>query len=454
MRALTAYRVEEELGPLDPPLQARYAFQAPDRMRFELDTGQRTIRIAQHAFTRRPGEEEWRIRTGSALDVPDHIWDYPDPVAVREVGVADIDGVATRVVAFFLRANDHPVWYRLWMDEDRLVRRAEMRASGHFMDHRYLAFDEPVDIHRPVGPLAIVVHEWLGARPGWRIAATSLRTVSYGATLLALGVVVFLGWITDVRLAGRRRPRQIAAAAAGTGIVAMLLTLPVQIAAGHGTAAIALPHRWRALLAGQTGLEAVLVGAGLLVVLASVPRWPRRISRWGAVLGGIVAAGAFVVAGHSLTAEPGWLAAVANVVHLIAAAVWFGLVVLLAVGLATWGDDDAEAAAVTIARSSAAALWSVAVLLPAGVALAVAHGRSLDRLVAAPYGWTLAAKIAVVAGVVAIGAYNNRRLVPAVRRGSEPALHRLRTAVRIEAVILVGVLVLTAVLVALPLPPP
>ena len=44
---------------------------------------------------------------------------------------------------------ERPYWYRLWVDSDGLVRRAEMRGPGHFMDHQYRDFDTPVQIEPP-----------------------------------------------------------------------------------------------------------------------------------------------------------------------------------------------------------------------------------------------------------------------------------------------------------------
>jgi hypothetical protein len=46
---------------------------------------------------------------------------------------------------------DLPVWFRLWIDSGGLVHRAEMRAPGHFMDHRYYGFDAPIAIRPPKG---------------------------------------------------------------------------------------------------------------------------------------------------------------------------------------------------------------------------------------------------------------------------------------------------------------
>lgn len=44
-----------------------------------------------------------------------------------------------------------PAWFRLWVGQrDGLVRRPEMLAEGHLMDHRYVGFDEPLDLRPPI----------------------------------------------------------------------------------------------------------------------------------------------------------------------------------------------------------------------------------------------------------------------------------------------------------------
>lgn len=38
------------------------------------------------------------------------------------------------------------IWFRLWIDDEGLVRRAEVRAQGHVMDHTYSEFNSPIEI--------------------------------------------------------------------------------------------------------------------------------------------------------------------------------------------------------------------------------------------------------------------------------------------------------------------
>jgi hypothetical protein len=57
-------------------------------------------------------------------------------------------------VSFFAGHGDdpEPVWFTLWVDRrtDRVLR-SQMWAPNHFMDDRYYAFNQPVDIPRPHG---------------------------------------------------------------------------------------------------------------------------------------------------------------------------------------------------------------------------------------------------------------------------------------------------------------
>jgi hypothetical protein len=71
-------------------------------------------------------------------------------VGAHVVGAEIVDGVETHVLTFFLYLPQTPVWFRLWSDTTGLVRRASMRAQGHFMDHRYTDFDAGVSIEPPM----------------------------------------------------------------------------------------------------------------------------------------------------------------------------------------------------------------------------------------------------------------------------------------------------------------
>ncbi len=150
MDELDSLRYEETFGPADPPIRSDAALVAPDRLRFEVHPFDRTtIRIGDVTY-RREGDEPWTVSRGPKVSVPSYIWDYSGKTGVRIVDEQQVDGTPTEVVSFFvLVGDDLPIWYRLWVDADGLVRRAQMRAQGHFMDHRYFDLDAPISIAPP-----------------------------------------------------------------------------------------------------------------------------------------------------------------------------------------------------------------------------------------------------------------------------------------------------------------
>ena len=101
----------------------------------------------------REGNGVWKIERGApAVPVPMYIWDSFRPYQdVRILGRATLGGVRTTEIAFAGGTSDLPVWFRLWVDTKGLVHRAEMRAPGHFMNHRYYDYDAPITIEPPKG---------------------------------------------------------------------------------------------------------------------------------------------------------------------------------------------------------------------------------------------------------------------------------------------------------------
>ena len=156
MGALTSYRLQEDLtSGLGTTVHATYAFAAPNS--FESDVEQqgstfRTVWIGDTRYTRE-GNGPWKIERGApAVPVPTYIWDSFRPYQdVRILGRTSLDGVRTTEIAFAGGSSDLPVWFRLWVDASGLVHQAEMRAPGHFMDHRYYDFDAPITIEPPEG---------------------------------------------------------------------------------------------------------------------------------------------------------------------------------------------------------------------------------------------------------------------------------------------------------------
>src|SRR5262249_20868898 len=147
-----------------------------------------------------------------------------------------------------------------------------------------------------------------------------------------------------------------------------------------------------------------------------------RRSRWrdaGAAVGALAAA--FAVgcsSGHAATAQPQWLSLLAISIHAAAIAYWLGALWPLAT-LAR-AAPPAEAAAI-LRRFSRFAVGLVALLLAAGILLALLHVAHPDDLYLTAYGRLLLLKVLLVALLLGIALFNQRQLTPALRRGHRQA---------------------------------
>ncbi len=158
--------------------------------------------------------------------------------------------------------------------------------------------------------------------------------------------------------------------------------------------------------------------AGCIVVLRGIQdRAGRGPGRWrwilpvGAILG-LALVSTVSLAGHAPAGvAPAW-GLTLDVFHLVAASVWSGGLVLLAVVLirpdAPEGQPD-DLARVT-RMVSACALGAVAVVVATGTLQSIRQVGSIYALVNTPYGRILIVKIILVIGMIALGAIS-RRLV-------------------------------------------
>lgn len=280
------------------------------------------------------------------------------------------------------------------------------------------------------------------------VLAAALRYLRYLGTLAAVGSLVFLLLVCPKSLSIDRREVRLAASAVGLGLLATLLAIPAHAVYLTGDlAASADAGTLAAVARSGFGMSAAVGLAGLALVGLSLRRMGAPLSVGAGAGGAVLALGAFLLTGHTVTAEPRALSLGADLAHTAAAAVWLGGLLQLPLALGTRrAADDAEGAARLVARFSAAATVALVAVVTAGVGLAWVQVRTVEAL-ATPYGATLAVKVAVVAGVAGLAAYNNRRLVPAIRDGRRSPWGTLGRVVRLEAAGLAVVLAATAVLV-------
>lgn len=293
------------------------------------------------------------------------------------------------------------------------------------------------------------------ARAGDRwLAATAsvLRGVVYGGSLLAVGAAIFLLWIAGPAGVDRPRLRRIVRAGGVLAAAATLVAVGVQgaLLSGLGARALADPAVLGRVLATSFGRSSGVRLAGIAVLVAALPGVWSRARVAASAAGAALVIVSFALTGHTANAEPRLLVVAADLSHTLAGAVWFGGLVALVVALRRRraGADAAEGGRL-VARFSTLATGAVVLVTVAGSALAWSEVRALRALTSTTYGWTLVAKLTVVAGVLALGAYNNRRLVPAIARGSTNAWTLLQRTLRYEVAGIVVVLALTGFLVNL-----
>ena len=293
-----------------------------------------------------------------------------------------------------------------------------------------------------------------------------VRAAAFAGLLVLVGLAVVVSWMWPA--GGRtRRVGRVLWWSWGTLLVATVLGVLVQ---GVYASALPLTDAYRPSLVsavlhtrfGQVQLLRLL----LLAVMVPLLLWVRgRIGpdgsarRWRAAACGVVGllllatAG---LAGHAATGSSPVLGLGLDVVHLAAASVWIGGLVLLGTYLVprdpgdAWPPDPSGLAR----RVSAAAFTAVVVVVTTGVVQSIRQVGSLYALFHTPYGRTLVVKISLVVALIAVGA-SSRRLVhrrPSINAasavgGSGIPRRRLRRTVLAELAIALAVVGVTAALV-------
>jgi copper transport protein len=188
-----------------------------------------------------------------------------------------------------------------------------------------------------------------------------------------------------------------------------------------------------------------MVGFGAVAAVA-ILAWcferPRLL--WLALAGSVVLASCFSLAGHQAT-EPGssWATQAADWVHLVAASIWAGGVLALAVLVWPFAPGLRRRAFLGFSRI---AVVLVGVLVLAGTYLAVVRLPELSDLWTTSYGRVLLVKVALVCVALGWGGAHHLLVRPRLERGEAPARAVGRSLAGESAVAMV-VLLVAAVLV-------
>ena len=292
----------------------------------------------------------------------------------------------------------------------------------------------------------------------WEIIGGISRFIMYLAALVAAGVAFFLAFIHDHaedrwRIVPFVRIGSILALLSAIGIVmsqAALLT-------GKGAGAVTDSTVLRDVLNQNLGWSLALLMIGLAAVHLSTDIPKKVVSQSLALYGGLAVTVSFAVWGHATELSPTAISLAADAIHATAAALWLGGLVGLVMVLSVRTPETVRATAGIIGRFSRMAFWSVIALTLAGLTLTITgSGASLNSILTTTWGQLVLAKIGLTLIVVLIAAWNRRTLVPSLTSPTENTdelavrwATLLRT-IRAEAVLLVAVVALTAIVVNVP----
>jgi putative copper resistance protein D len=283
----------------------------------------------------------------------------------------------------------------------------------------------------------------------WDAAAIAVKATLYGATMAATGGVFFLTYSASLLEAvDRASIRRRVGILIGVALAASVARVLVTAASMSGDASGMLDAGLLALVWHGGEGRSVLVRAAGLLLAAPVLAADRRPGVW-ATAGAAGAATSFAWIGHLHAAGLRW-ATLPLGIHLVAVAFWVGA--LWPLWLLARGDEARRVAA-PAARFGRAAVGAVSLLLLAGITLLAALLGSASELWRSDYGRTACVKLALVACLLGLAAFNKLRLTPRLAAGERAAARALRRSIAAEMLLAGAVFLATAALTTLSGPP-
>jgi copper transport protein len=305
-----------------------------------------------------------------------------------------------------------------------------------------------------------------------------VRFLAFGGLTVLVGSVVFLTWLWPAG-ADDRRARRVVAGAWSAGVVATVLSIPLQGAyAAGGTLGDVLSTD---VVADELGTRTGRSWVVRLILLALAAYVVPRLGRFGAtasrvvaVAGGLAVLATVTLTGHAVSGDLVPLAVVADLVHLSGVSVWLGGLALL-VAAVLWvpggaEDDGADEVpddrVAVVDRFSQVAFGAVVAIVVSGVVQGWRQVGGYDALTETTYGRLLLVKVLLVAAILVAAAFSRswvrQRAVARPARvalspgpgavavspgGGRPPIRDLRWSVAAEVGLAVLVLAVTAMLV-------
>jgi putative copper resistance protein D len=273
-----------------------------------------------------------------------------------------------------------------------------------------------------------------------------LRALTFVALFFAVGTWMFVAlWERDLARGQAERLRNVARAAAVVALIASVVhhvLTPAYMAGSFGSTFD--PSLEALQLQSSSGPANIARVVGLALLALSLDR-ATKLNTIGAGIGAAFAVASFAFGGHT-SIHPLWFVlAPLLLVHLAAAAFWFGALWSL---YAAAGEGPPQRSGLLIEQFTRLALRIVPLVFLAGVGMSVVFVRSLAEL-ATPYGAMLIAKTVGFAACMALAGLNKGRFAPAVGTGDERATGSFRRIVAAEWAVIAVIFVATAVMTSL-----
>lgn len=269
-----------------------------------------------------------------------------------------------------------------------------------------------------------------------RAALWLARTGLYIGLFLGIGSTFVIRWLIPAGQGGRR----IAGAAMAIGLAATLVSAGLQglDALGRPLSNIIDPSVWRAGLGTSFGWTVAVLSAAFLVALAGL-RW-NAVGRAASAVALLAGSAALALSGHASAASPQWMMRPAVFLHALTIALWVGSLVPLACA----SREGADAGRRALDRFARLVPCAVAVLVVAGVLLAVVQVEHPAALLSTAYGKVLLIKLALVLVLFAIVAINRWALTGPAHAGEARAMRRLSRMVVLETLVVLAILAVAA----------
>ncbi|MFK0689009.1 copper resistance CopC/CopD family protein [Mesorhizobium sp. IMUNJ 23033] len=259
----------------------------------------------------------------------------------------------------------------------------------------------------------------------------------YIGLFLGVGGAFALAWLAESGRCGRR----FVIAALFCGLVAAPVSLGLQglDALGAPLAGLAQPVVWRTAFGTSFGWTVLigLMALGLALLSLAGP----RIGAKPFALAGLAGVGAALAAsGHASAAEPQWLTRPMVFLHGIGIAFWAGA--LAPLGLAV--RRQSGEAGPFLRRFSRAILPVVAVLIAAGIVLAVIQVQTPAALVNTGYGRLLLVKLVLLLFLFTLATVNRWTLTAPAEAGATEVQRRLVRSIGAEVLIVLAIFAVAA----------